>query len=125
MSLSFKDNPNKDNFVDLFQEINELKTMIIALNNTVSQQNENLNVNDNIITNLKIKLDDVGKELEVIKYNSTYSTYDSVIGGLSYFKNYILPLLSIIGLNYPVFMALGVKYGVTSTMLNYLWYKSL
>lgn len=102
---------------DLIYEIEVLKSIVLDLHTTIKIQSEGFDSLDSKIELIRDKTMKINNELTYMKESKINSTR------YEYIKDYIVPLIGIVGVNYPIFLAMGPKVGMMISSLSYLIWK--
>lgn len=108
---------NKDSYNQLLQEISSLKTIVVDLHHIIQLQSETIDKVNNKIETTIDKIENVNMEIIDMKECQNNSAK------FGYVKDYIIPTIGMISVNYPVYWLLGPKTGIIASTVSYMVWK--
>lgn len=107
-----KEDPDK--YVELLREIDSLKSIIIDLHSTVVLQSDGVDRINEKVGLITDKVIDINNDISDMKDSQNSQRR------YGYFRDYVLPLIGTIGVNYPIFWFMGPKAGILASTASYL-----
>ncbi len=110
---------SEEKYKTMISEIEELRSIVLEMNRLVFSQQETMNSVDSNILKVAENFKKIDNELIAIKNGSSNK--------LAYVRDYLIPgtfaLIGFLGLQTPILLFLGVKFGVVTSALHFLFYK--
>lgn len=108
---------NQHTETNLFREIETISIVTRELHDMVCKQNEAINSLQEYIEVSKIYTKQCENAIVKIEKDNSYNKK------ISYIVDYIIPSISIIGINSPIFWALGPKIGILTSSISFILFK--